>query len=194
MRAQATHGLVDAERQLRARAALHNTQDTGAFDSSLDTMWRDATVNENTQLSQLDYDAFQKQADRALQEALAKIDSGDKRYATDSSLTASKYSADTGLQAAQFGANASAGSAAANAAAQLQAAQIAAGAQKYGDDARYNAALAQTDVDREKNYLGFTSSQQQSILDYLKAMFGSSADNLIGSLPFPTGTIVTSKP
>jgi hypothetical protein len=204
--------LAENERELRAKSALVHGQSSGAFESSLASQFGSAGADLAQALSTLDYESFNKDQDRKLQDNIARLNADTTRYGVDTTASTQRYNTDTSAavqregyanqleiakiqQAAQeYGARMGAQAAAAGASASQAAAAAQAAEQKYEADLRYKLGLYQTDVQREGNYLGFTGNQSQQLLDWIKTIMQMSPDNFINNAPWPIGNIIPGRP
>lgn len=91
---------TEGERQLRARGAITGMQNSGGFGDVLGDYYRDSILAQGREGSAAMFEHSENEQERLLKDALARIASGDSRYAADRAASSS-------LGAARFGANAS---------------------------------------------------------------------------------------
>lgn len=166
--------IMEGERQLRGKlGALNPYGDvSGGVGAVGEKYMSDSVTNLSSALAGMDYETFNKNQDRALQERLGNLDADTRRYLGQLSLEGTKYGADRGVDAAE-----------ASARGQMAAASAAAAAQRYSADINYRLGIVGADVDRERNWYQYQAAIFGTMPDWLRAMYQFSPNAQLGGLP-----------
>lgn len=160
---------TEGERALRASAALTGMQNGGGFGDVLGDYHRDMSLTQGREGAQAMLGVNESQQERMLKNALARISSGDSRYA-----------ADRGVDAASLGASA-----------QISAAQLGADASRYNAGLDYDLGKYSTGLNHDLGMFGIYGNMyntyQNNIPEYLRIMQGSSNTAMLNPFGLPSG-------
>lgn len=158
LRDQGREGRDMGLRQFRHEAGLSGLNDTGAYNPALADMINKSIMNENSAIYEIINAKDEGERNRALQKYMAEIGAEAQIAGASAGASGAMYAADRNLEAS-----------------------------KYSDDIRKLLGLTGFDVERENNWWQNQNNMQQTILDYLRMIYGSSPDVILGGNPIPGG-------